>query len=197
MNTLEFFFDYASPYSYLASSQVEAIAQRAGASLRWRPFFLGGVFKATGNASPALVPLKAIYMLQDLLRWTRHYGLPDFTLPDPFPARSITALRLGLVAQDEGKLPSFSHLLYRQVFALGKDQAQVALLTEVMREAGMDPDACIDRAQTQEIKDRLRKNTEEAVERGSFGAPTFFVGEEMFIGNDRLPFVERALRESA
>jgi 2-hydroxychromene-2-carboxylate isomerase len=197
MNTLEFFFDYASPYSYLASSQVEKIAQQTGASLSWRPFFLGGVFKATGNSSPALVPNKAIYMLQDLLRWTRHYGLPDFTLPDPFPARSITSLRLALVAQDEGKLPSFSHLLYQQIFALGKDQAQVAVLTEVIREAGMDPDACIERAGSQEIKDRLRKNTEEAVERGSFGAPTFFVGEQMFIGNDRLGFVERALRESA
>ena len=197
MSTLEFFFDYASPYSYLASSQVEGIARRAGAVLEWHPFFLGGVFKATGNSSPALVPHKAIYMLQDLLRWTRHYGLPDFTLPDPFPAWSITSLRLALVAQDEGKLPAFSHLLYRQVFALGKDQAQVAVLTEVMREAGLDPDACMDRARSQEIKDRLRKNTEEAVERGSFGAPTFFVGEEMFVGNDRLNFVEQALKASA
>src|SRR5258708_25303375 len=112
MKTLEFFFDYISPYSYLASTQVESIANRAGAQLVWRPFFLGAVFKATGNPVPGMNPYKASYMLADLLRWTRHYGLPDFTLPDPFPGRAITALRLGLVAGAPGLPPPLSPPLF-------------------------------------------------------------------------------------
>lgn len=193
MKTLEFFFDYISPYSYLASTQVEAIADRAGAQLAWRPFFLGAVMKATGNTSPANNPYKASYMLSDLLRWTRHYRLPDFTLPDPFPTRSITALRLGLVAAEQGCLPAFTHALYHAVFGLGQDQASPEVLASVLNQVGMKVEASFTRAEEPQIKELLRKNTDEAVARGSFGAPTLFVGEEMFFGNDRLAFVEKAL----
>ena len=87
--TLEFFFDYTSPYSYLASTQIEGVRQRTGANVAWRPFLLGGVFKATENTSPALNPAKASYLLTDLLRWTRHYGLPDLLWPDVFPLDSL------------------------------------------------------------------------------------------------------------
>jgi 2-hydroxychromene-2-carboxylate isomerase len=193
MKTLEFFYDYISPYSYLAATQVESIANRAGAQLVWRPFFLGAVFKATGNTPPGINPYKASYMLSDLLRWTRHYGLPDFTLPDPFPVRSITALRLGLVAAEQGSLPAYTHALYHAVFALGQDQGTPEVLSSVLNQVGMSVEASFARAEEPQIKELLRKNTDEAVARGSFGAPTLFVGEEMFIGNDRLAFVEKAL----
>ncbi len=193
--TLEFFFDYSSPYSYLASTQVEAVARRAGAQLRWRPFLLGAVFKATGNIAPASNPHKARYLLKDLLDWTRHYGLPDFTLPDGFPANSVKADRLGLVADEHGKLPAYTHALYRIAFAAGKDASDLQVLSVALKEANLDPEKALARAEAQEIKDRLRQNTDEAIQRGSFGAPTFFIGDDMYVGNDRLPFVEKALRQ--
>jgi 2-hydroxychromene-2-carboxylate isomerase len=192
--TLEFFFDYSSPYSYLASSQVESVVRRTGAELRWRPFLLGAVFKATENVPPASNMTKARYMLKDLLDWTRYYQLPDFTLPEGFPGNSIKANRLGLVADEHGKLPDYTHALYRAVFAEGKGIGRMELLRTVLEQVGMDVEEAVARAEHQEIKDLLRKNTNEAVERGSFGAPTFFIGDEMYFGNDRLAFVERALR---
>jgi 2-hydroxychromene-2-carboxylate isomerase len=192
--TLEFFFDYASPYSYLASTQVESVVRRTGAELRWRPFLLGAVFKATGNVSPISNMPKARYMLKDLLDWTRHYQLPDFTLPEDFPPRSIQADRLGLVADEQHKLPAFTHALYRAAFGEGKAVSRLEVLTRVLKQVGMDVEQALARAEHPEIKDLLRKNTDQAVERGSFGAPTFFIGDDMYIGNDRLPFVEQALR---
>jgi len=192
--TVEFFFDYSSPYSYLASSQIEALAQRTGAELRWRPFLLGAVLKATGNIAPASNFYKARYLLKDLLDWTRHYGLPEFTLPEGFPGNSVRADRLGLVAQEQGKLPQFTHALYRAVFAEGKDVADVGVLSSVLDGVGIVSAEALVRAEAREVKDLLRKNTDEAVDRGSFGAPTFFVGEDMYVGNDRLMFVEKVLR---
>ncbi|MFZ5471276.1 MAG: 2-hydroxychromene-2-carboxylate isomerase [Myxococcota bacterium] len=191
--TLEFFFDYTSPYSYLASTQIEAIATRTKAELVWRPFLLGGVFKATGNQAPYLNPHKAVYLAKDLLDWARLYGLPDLILPESFPANSLAAGRLGLVALEHGKLPAFTHAMYRRVFVRGDDPADEHVLTEVLREVGIEPAAALERAKSQDIKDVLRKNTDEAVARGAFGAPVFFIGEEMYLGNDRLHFVERAL----
>jgi 2-hydroxychromene-2-carboxylate isomerase len=191
---LEFFFDYGSPYSYLASTQVEALARRAGAELKWRPFLLGAVFKATGNISPAANAYKARYMYKDLVDWTRRYELPDFVLPDGFPASSLLADRLGLVAQERGMLPAFTQALYREVFAKGKDVSDVAVLRGVLAGTGMPTDESLARAEAPEIKQRLRDNTEDAVTRGAFGAPTFFIGEDMYFGNDRMMLVEKALR---
>jgi 2-hydroxychromene-2-carboxylate isomerase len=192
--TLEFFFDYASPYSYLACEQVEALAKRTGAELRWRPFLLGAVFKATGNVPPITTASKATYLAKDLLDWTRHLGLPDFRMPDNFPINSLKADRLGLVAAEQGKISPFSHAAFRASFVQGKDVNDPQVLAELARAAGLEPEKALARMESQEIKDALRRNTDEAVARGAFGAPTFFVGEQMFFGNDRLMFVESALR---
>ncbi len=192
--TLEFFFDYGSPYSWLACRQVEALARRTSAELRWRPFLLGAVFKATGNQTPAQNTYKARYLLKDLGDWTRTLGLPAFMPPASFPTDSLKANRLGLVADELGKLPAYSHAVYRTSFNEGRDISQPQVLADLLRGIGIDPQAAFARMLSQEIKDRLRKNTEEAVERGAFGAPTFFIGDDMYFGNDRLPFVEAALR---
>jgi 2-hydroxychromene-2-carboxylate isomerase len=191
--TFEFFFDYASTYSYLASEQVEALVKRTGAELRWRPFLLGAVFKATGNVSPITYPSKGAYVAKDIVDWTRYLGLPEFRLPDAFPPNSLKANRLGLVAAAQGLIIPFSHAAFRACFVEGKDLADPAVLAELARAAGMDAEKALAQAETQEIKDALRRNTDEAIARGAFGAPTFFVGDEMFFGNDRLMFVERAL----
>jgi len=193
--TLEFFFDYASPYSYLACEQVEALIQRTGAELRWRPFLLGAVFKATGNVPPITTPSKGMYLAKDLADWTHYLGLPPFRMPDDFPINSLKANRLGLVAAEHGRIVPFSKATFRAAFVHGKDLNDPAVLAELARAAELEPEKVLPRLENQEIKDALRRNTEEAVSRGAFGAPTFFVGEQMFFGNDRLMFVERALQE--
>jgi 2-hydroxychromene-2-carboxylate isomerase len=192
--TLEFFFDYGSPYSYLASTQVEDIARRTNSQLAWRVFLLGGVFKATENVSPINNLCKARYLFKDLQDWTKHYGLPLFAMPGDFPVNSLQADRLGLVAAEKGRISSFSHKLYRAAFAEGKSISDVSVLRGVLIDCEIDPEQALERASSAEIKAALRKNTDEAVERGAFGAPTFFVGDDMYVGNDRLPFVEKALR---
>jgi len=194
--TLEFFFDYASPYSYLASEQLEAVVKRTGAEVRWRPFLLGAVFKATGNVPPISTPSKGLYLAKDLDDWARSLGLPAFRMPDDFPINSLKANRLGLVAAEQGSIVPFSHAAFRAAFVHGKDLNEPAVLAELARAAELDPDKALARLDNQEIKDALRRNTDEAVSRGAFGAPTFFVGERMFFGNDRLMFVERALSEA-
>jgi 2-hydroxychromene-2-carboxylate isomerase len=191
--TLEFFFDYASPYSYLASEQLEAVAERTGAELRWRPFLLGAVFKATGNVPPISTASKASYLAKDLLDWTRYLKLPEFRMPENFPINSLKANRLGLVAAEQGRIAAFSHATFRAIFAEGRDVADPKVLADLARAVGLDADKALAKLENQEIKDALRRNTDEALARGAFGAPTFFVGDEMFFGNDRLIFVERAL----
>ena len=191
--TLEFFFDYASPYSYLACAQVEAVAQRTGAELRWRPFLLGAVFKATGNVPPISTANKAAWLLKDVQAWASHLGLPPFRMPESFPINSLKANRLGLVAAEQGRVVPFSHAAFRAAFADGKDLADPQVLAELARVAELSPEQALAKAESQEIKDALRRNTDEALERGAFGAPTFFVGDELFFGNDRMMFVERAL----
>ena len=191
--TLEFFFDLISPYSYLASTQVEAVCARTGAALAWRPFLLGAVFKATENASPASHPFKARYLFKDLARWVEHYGLPPVTYPSEFPFRVVDADRLVLVAAERGKAGPYARAAFDAIWAQGKDLSKGEELSAVLRQVGMEPEPAFARAGAAEIKETLKRNGEEAVERGAFGAPAFFVGEEMFVGNDRLSFVEREL----
>lgn len=192
--TLEFFFDYASPYSYLASEQLEAVVQRTGVEVRWRPFLLGAVFKATGNVPPITTPSKGMYLAKDLDDWTGYLNLSKFRLPDEFPINSLKANRLGLVAAEQGRIVPFSLAAFRAAFVHGRDLNSLEVLTGLLREVGLEPEKALARLENQEIKDALRRNTDEAVSRGAFGAPTFFVGERMFFGNDRLMFVERALK---
>jgi 2-hydroxychromene-2-carboxylate isomerase len=192
--TLEFFFDLGSPYSYLASTRVEALAQRAGATLRWRPFLVGAVFKTTGNVAPAFNLFKARYLLKDLGDWTRSYKLPDLVLPANFPVDTLKANRLALVAQEQGRLPQWTCAVFEAAFVRGQDISAPGVLAELLRGLDIDPQQAFARMLSQQIKDALRQNTDEAVSRGAFGAPTFFVGEDMYFGNDRLDFVEAALK---
>lgn len=196
---VEFFFDCGSPYSYLASTQIEALAERTSAQIVWRPFLLGGVFKATGSGQPEAVTnmYKARYLFKDLQDWAKYYGLPALVLPDNFPVDSLKADRLALVAQEAGQLVRWTHTVFRAAFIEGRDVSDPNVLSDLLRQLELDPQPAFARMLSPEIKDRLRKNTEEAVSRGAFGAPTFFVGNEMFFGNDRMGFLEAALIEAA
>jgi 2-hydroxychromene-2-carboxylate isomerase len=194
MARLEYFFDYVSPYAYLADSQIPALVARTGAELVYRPFFLGGVMQASKNSPPITVPNKGKYMLTDLQRWSRRYGVP--INPNPhFPVNTLHAMRAAVAALGEPRFEDFHRAMFRAVWCEGKNLGDEAVLRAQIDAAGLDGAALLARSKQQEVKDTLRRNSEEAVERGAFGAPTFFVGDEMFWGNDRLDFVEEALSQ--
>ena len=191
--TIEFFWDCGSPYTYLASTQIEQLARDNGAELRWRPFLLGGAFQATGNRMPAAIPAKGKYLFDDVKLWARFYGVP-FRFPQQFPINTLAAQRAGVAAARMGKGPEFARSVMHAHFGEGRDVSQPDELKACARTAGLDGDALLAQTQEQAVKDELKANTEEAVRRGAFGAPTFFVGEAMFWGNDRLDLMQAWLQ---
>ncbi len=195
MATLEFFFDVGSPTAYLAHTQLPGIAARTGATIDYHPMLLGGVFKATGNRAPGEVPPKGAYMLRDLERYAARYGVPYAHNPN-FPINTILMMRGAVAAQRLGQLPAYLDAIFRGMWV---ERAPMQDPQEVGRRvvaAGIDIARLLALAEDQSVKDALRTNTEQAVARGAFGAPTFFVGNEMFFGQDRLDFVEEELRRA-
>lgn len=192
--TLEFYFDYGSPYSYLADTQVEAIAQRTGSTLVRKPMLLGGVFKATGNHSPAELPQKSAWSAFDMPMWARHYGVP-FQRNPFFPVNTLALMRGAAAAQIDGSFERYHPAVFKAMWVEGRNLNDMKEVAAVLTSAGLDAARFGARIQDQDVKDRLKATTEEAVARGVFGAPTCFVDKMMFFGNDRLPFVEMALKE--
>ena len=193
MKTLEFFFDLSSPYSYLAATQVGAVCERTGARLLWKPMLLGAVFKAVSNTMPATVVPKAQYMLKDLVRWAAHYGVP-FRMSSRFPVNALKAMRLIVAAEPSEKNAALALALFRAVWVDDRDVTAEDELRAIAGEVGLDGSALLAAVETQEVKDKLRAYTDQAIARGVFGAPALLVGNELFWGNDRLHFVEDALR---
>ena len=193
MPKVEYFFDYVSPFAYLADTQVPALIARTGAEIVYRPFFLGGVMQASKNSPPITVPNKGRYMFTDIQRWAKRYGVP--ANPNPhFPVNTLNAMRAAVAAVDQPNFADFHRAMFRGVWVDGQNLADEAVLKSTIDAAGLDGAALLARSKDQAVKDTLRKNSEEAVERGAFGAPTFFVGDEMFWGNDRLDFLEETLK---
>ncbi len=192
--TLEFYFDYGSPYSYLADTQVEAIARRTGATLVRKPMLLGGVFKATGNHSPAELAQKSAWSGFDMPMWARHYGVP-FQRNPFFPVNTLALMRGAAAAQLDGLFERYHPAVFKAMWVEGRNLNDMKEVAAVLTAAGLDAPKFGARIQDQDVKDRLKATTEEAVARGVFGAPTCFVDKMMFFGNDRLPFVELALKE--
>ena len=190
---LEFFFDVGSPASYLAWTQAPGLCRRTGATLRYRPMLLGGVFKATGNASPAAVPAKGRYSGRDMQRFARRYGV-TLTMNPHFPVNTLMAMRLATAALDSEQRDTVLAALFEGLWLRERDLSDIDVLGKTLTDAGLDAAHWAALAQDQTVKDRPKATTEEAVERGVFGAPTCFGGEEMFFGQDRLDFVEEALR---
>ena len=196
---MEFYYDLVSPYSYLAYGQVNRICDEHGAELVLRPMLLGAIHKAVGLQAPIEIKNKGRYQLRDIDRWVEHYRLP-MKFPDPFPFRTLKTMRAAVVLERDGDLERFAS----EAFALyweeggapkGREAAdEDEPLREVARRVGLDPEEVLEGAATGEAKEALKSATAEAVERGVFGAPTFFVGDEMFWGNDRLHFVGEALK---
>ncbi len=191
---LEFFFDVGSPASYLAWTQVPRIAADTGAELVWRPMLLGGVFKATGNSSPATVPAKGKWLFGDLRRHARGYGVPFASNPN-FPINTLTMMRgaAGMQLRHPERFTAYLDAIFPAMWAAPRNMGDPAVLAETLAAAGFDADAFTALVGDPEVKARLVATTEEAVSRGVFGAPTMFVGDEMFFGQDRLHFVREAL----
>ena len=196
MSTIEFFFDYGSPASYLAYTQMPRIAQRTGAKIVYRPMLLGGVFKATGNQSPVMIPAKGAWMMTDLPRFARRYGVPYVRNPH-FPINTLNLMRGAVAADIDGRLIPYSDAIFRAIWADQRNMEDPIVIGGVLRDAGFDPAAMMAAIGRPEVKDGLRLTTEEAVKRGVFGAPTCFVGDAMFFGQDRLDFVEEEARKAA
>jgi 2-hydroxychromene-2-carboxylate isomerase len=190
--TLEYYFDYASPYSYLADSRLPALVERTGAEIIYRPVLLGAVVVESKNTPPPSVPAKARHLPVDLGRWARRYGLA-FGLNGHFPMNSVRSLRAALVLLEEGGFRPYHDAMFRAVWAEGANAADPVVVGEVAARAGLDAAHLLERIEEPAIKERLKADTACVVERGAFGLPTFFVGDEMFFGNDRLEFVQKAL----
>jgi len=191
---LEFFFDFGSPTAYLAYTQLPKIASEYKAEIYWRPMLLGGVFKATGNQSPVLIAPKGKWMWSDMALWARKYGVPLKIHPN-FPANTLTLMRgaTGLQMRRPADFARYLEVVERAMWETPKNLGDPAVLAATLAEAGFDVDEFTALVADPEVKAKLVATTEEAVARGVFGAPTFFVGDAMFFGQDRLDFVREAL----
>ena len=191
--TVEFFYDFGSPTVYLAATQLPDIAASVGATIDWRPMLLGGVFKSTGNQSPVVVPAKAAYMNNDLKRFAKRYGVP-FRFNPHFPINTLALMRGAVAYQDDVVVSStYRDTIFRAIWVEARNLNEPDVIGQVLSDAGLDPAELMNRIGQQTVKDQLIANTEEAVNRGVFGAPTFFVGEQMFFGQDRRDFVAEAI----
>ncbi|MNZ29528.1 2-hydroxychromene-2-carboxylate isomerase [compost metagenome] len=192
--SVEFFFDFGSPTSYLAYTQLPQICAETGATLVYRPVLLGGIFQATGNASPIQIPAKGRYMLLDMQRFATRYGVP-LKMNPAFPINTLPLMRGAVAVQlrQPQRFDAYVQAVYHAMWVEPRNLGDPAVLGATLAEAGFDPQELLALTGEQEIKDALKANTEEAVRRGAFGAPTMFVGEQMFFGQDRLDFVREAL----
>jgi 2-hydroxychromene-2-carboxylate isomerase len=185
--TLQFWYEFASTYSYPAACRVERLAAASNVQVDWRPFLLGPVFAAQGwNDSPFNVyPVKGRYMWRDLERICARERLA-FVRPSRFPRNGLLAARVALIARTDGWAGSFTRAVYHANFAEDREISDVSTLSDILRSLGRDADSVLARAQSTENKDALRRQTDEAVALGIFGAPSFIAGRELFWGNDRL-----------
>ena len=184
---VEFWYEFASTYSYPAAMRVEAAAKAAGVELRWRPFLLGPIFGAQGwNDSPFnIYPAKGKYMWRDMARLCEADGLA-LKEPARFPQNGLKAARLALIGQEEDWGPEFTRRVYLANFSEQKDISDEAVLSGILSSLGLDTDALLTRSNEPANKERLKAQTNEAIKHGIFGAPSFLVGDELFWGNDRL-----------
>jgi 2-hydroxychromene-2-carboxylate isomerase len=195
---VEFYFDVGSPAAYLAWKQLPKIAAETGARVTYRPFLLGGVFQATGNKSPMEVPAKGRYMHDDLARFAQRYGVAYRHNPH-FPINTLTLMRgaLGLQMRQPDRMVPYVDAVYRAIWADEKNMNDPATVGAVLQQAGFDAQQLLALTADPEVKERLKTVTQDAVARGVFGAPTFFVDGRMYWGQDRLDFVSDALKEQA
>ncbi|WCM49910.1 2-hydroxychromene-2-carboxylate isomerase [Pseudomonas sp. WJP1] len=192
--TVEFYFDLGSPATYLAYTQLPKICEQTDSQLIYVPILLGGVFKATGNASPATIPAKGRYMFIDLDRYAKRYGVPLKINPH-FPINTLLLMRAvtGMQMRHPERFAAFIDCLFKALWIEGRNLNDPATVGAVLRENSFDPEEILALTVDEDVKNELKETTEKAVQRGVFGAPSMFVGDQLYFGQDRLDFVIEAL----
>src|SRR5712691_7473619 len=197
MAKVEFHFDFGSPNAYLSHLVIPRIEQRTGATFEYVPVLLGGVFRLTNNRSPAEsfqgIKNKLEYQRLEMQRFIRRHAITRFTFNPFFPVNTLMIMRGAVAAQMEGVFPRYVDEVFRQMWADPKKMDDPAVARAALAESGLDGARLLERAQEPAVKDRLLQNTQKSVERGTFGSPTFFVGDEIFFGKDRLRDVEEEI----
>jgi 2-hydroxychromene-2-carboxylate isomerase len=192
---IEFYFDFGSPTAYLAWTQLPGLAAATGAELVYKPVLLGGVFQATQNASPMMVPAKSKYMLHDLARFAARYGVPlDFNPHFPINTLQMMRIATGVQLRAPERFEALVAALYRGMWVQRLDLGDAAVLGAALAAAGFDAAQTLALAADAAVKEHLKAETEAAVRRGLFGVPAMFVGDTLYFGQDRLDFVREALR---
>lgn len=192
--TVDFYFDVGSPAAYLAWTQLPKLCADTATQIVWRPMLLGGVFQATGNRAPMMVPLKGKYLFVDLARFAQRYGVVLRLNPN-FPINTVTLMRiaLGMQMRQAPRFEDYCAAMFKAIWVDAQNMNDPDVVAAVLAQAGFDAAALLALSAEQAVKDALKAATEAAVQRGVFGAPTFFVGDQMFWGQDRLDFVREAL----
>ena len=198
MKSVEFYFDLGSPYSYLAYYRLLQMAEQQEIQIVYKPILLGGVFKATGNRSPIEIPVKGAYSILDMQRWAEYYQIPMQMNPH-FPMNTLTLMRIltGVQLLHLEKFEQVLKLLFDAMFGTPQNLNEPTVLAEVLKPSGFSVEDIMSMVQSDVVKQKLITETEQAILRGIFGAPTFFVGDEMYWGQDRLHFVEQALNNAS
>ena len=195
--TIDFIFDFGSPNAYLAWKVLPAIAARAGADIKLIPCLLGGIFKLTGNQSPMTafgeVKGKLAYTARETARFVAKHGLADYRSNPHFPVNTLLIMRGLIAARRMGVSEPYLAAVLKAMWEEGRKMDDLAVVAEVLTAANLDAPAILAATQDQAVKAELVTNTEAAVTRGTFGIPTFYVGDEMFFGKDRLRDVEEEL----
>ncbi|WP_263217379.1 2-hydroxychromene-2-carboxylate isomerase [Pseudomonas atacamensis] len=194
--TVEFYFDLGSPTTYLAHTQLAKICADTQSELIYIPMLLGGVFKATGNASPAMIPAKGRYMFQDLDRFAKRYGV-QLRFNPHFPINTLILMRAvtGMQMRQPQRFAEFVDCLFKALWVEGRNLNDAQTVAAVLTENGFDPQEIMALTNDESVKAALKENTEAAIKRGVFGAPSMFIGDQLFFGQDRLDFLEEALRQ--
>ena len=193
VKNIDFYFDFGSPTAYLAFTQLQLIEKRSGANLVFHPILLGGIFKATGNSPPAAIPAKGKYMMRDLQRYAEKYQVPYERNPF-FPVNTLSLMRGAVSYQNNGDFERYVNVIFHNMWVEPKNLNDEDVLKKMLIENNFEYNDFLKRTSDQRIKDQLISNTEKVVQKGAFGAPTIFIGEEMFFGQDRMDFIEEYIK---
>ena len=194
---VEFLFDFGSPNAYLSHKVIPEIEARTGVTFEYLPVLLGGIFKLTSNKPPMVafggIKNKLDYEMLETRRFIAHHHISQFQFNPHFPVNTLTLMRMAVAAQSAGELPRYVDAAFHHMWEAPKKMDDPVVIREALVESGLDGEALLERAQSQQVKQKLMENTEAAVSRGTFGSPTFFVGEEIYFGKDRLRDVEEEI----
>lgn len=192
---IDFYFEFASPYGYLASLEIDDLAAKFGREVNWRPFMLGAAFKITNSAPNMTIPMKGTYLYRDVERCAKLMGAP-LTTPETSPMNSLAAMRAfyWLLDRDQAKAVALAKAVYQGHWGEGRDMSPVEAVAEIADRIGVDSKALITATQDSSVKERLKHETQQAIDRGAFGSPFFFVDDEAYWGHDRLSHIEHQLQ---